>query len=283
MLKKIPFFILFVFVFNCCFAEDKKLVQTVTSEVFFDGSTEQTKKSITKTDELKLANVDSVPAWPLPGTDVDVFVECGTKECQEQKVIDIKEDNNADNLSWTGGANMLHGMVLPAGFDDECYNGAEMPLLRREMLEADGGNVLAVSRSSNKKCSSRAGGKVFATVVEKNAEYIADDIGVEYVEDGSKMDSVIDVEQNGGGVVKSWVVMSGQSLRDILQEWCDVEGWDLAWNTSREYPVEAGAVFKGRFVDVASALVRNFGRANPVPYATFYKGNRVLVISTKNE
>ncbi len=83
--------------------------------------------------------------------------------------------------------------------------------------------------------------------------------------------------------VRSWVVASGQTLREILQDWCDKEGWDLVWATSREYPVEASAVFKGRFVDVASALVRNFGRATPVPYAKFYKGNRVLVISAAEE
>ena len=83
--------------------------------------------------------------------------------------------------------------------------------------------------------------------------------------------------------VRSWVVASGQTLREVLQSWCDKEGWDLVWTTAREYPIEASAVFKGRFVDVASALVRNFGRATPVPYAKFYKGNRVLVISTADE
>ena len=83
--------------------------------------------------------------------------------------------------------------------------------------------------------------------------------------------------------VRSWVVANGQTLREVLQSWCDKEGWDLVWTTSREYPIEASAVFKGRFVDVASALVRNFGRATPIPYAKFYKGNRVLVISTGEE
>ena len=83
--------------------------------------------------------------------------------------------------------------------------------------------------------------------------------------------------------VRSWVVANGQTLREVLQSWCDKEGWDLVWTTAREYPIEASAVFKGRFVDVASALVRNFGRATPVPYAKFYKGNRVLVISTDDE
>ena len=68
-----------------------------------------------------------------------------------------------------------------------------------------------------------------------------------------------------------------------LQSWCDKEGWDLVWTSSREYPIEASAVFKGRFIDVASALIRNFERATPIPYAKFYKGNRVVVVSTNEE
>ena len=83
--------------------------------------------------------------------------------------------------------------------------------------------------------------------------------------------------------VRSWIVASGQTLRQVLQSWCDKEGWDLVWTTSREYPIEASAVFKGRFVDVASALIRNFERATPIPYAKFYKGNRVIVVSTSEE
>jgi hypothetical protein len=42
-------------------------------------------------------------------------------------------------------------------------------------------------------------------------------------------------------------------------------------------------VFKGRFMDVSSALVRNFSRAEPIPYAKFYKGNRVLVVTASEE
>ena len=68
-----------------------------------------------------------------------------------------------------------------------------------------------------------------------------------------------------------------------MQSWCDKSGWDLVWTTAREYPIEASAVFKGRFMDVASALVRNFERATPIPYAKFYKGNRVVVVSTAEE
>ncbi|MCL2338486.1 MAG: toxin co-regulated pilus biosynthesis Q family protein, partial [Proteobacteria bacterium] len=102
------------------------------------------------------------------------------------------------------------------------------------------------------------------------------DIAVEDAEDNAAAAE----SKFGQDQVKSWVVASGQTLQSVLQDWCNKEGWDLVWGTNREYPIEASAVFKGRFIDVASALVRNFSRANPIPYAKFYKGNRVVVIST---
>ena len=42
-------------------------------------------------------------------------------------------------------------------------------------------------------------------------------------------------------------------------------------------------MFRGNFADVSSALVRAFARARPAPIATFYKGNRVLVIETMED
>ena len=50
-----------------------------------------------------------------------------------------------------------------------------------------------------------------------------------------------------------------------------------------DYTLSAGAMFRGSFADVASALVRAFARARPAPIATFYKGNRVLVIETMED
>ncbi|MDW2975212.1 MAG: toxin co-regulated pilus biosynthesis Q family protein [Alphaproteobacteria bacterium] len=129
--------------------------------------------------------------------------------------------------------------------------------------------------------------------VDNSGDYaVRDRMEVEDLWDGAPLDEQdYDVEMYADAEasarladqVRSWVVASGQTLREVLQSWCDKEGWDLVWTTAREYPIEASAVFKGRFVDVASALVRNFGRATPVPYAKFYKGNRVLVISTADE
>lgn len=83
--------------------------------------------------------------------------------------------------------------------------------------------------------------------------------------------------------VKDWLAEEGQSLKALLTEWSDESGWRLIWNSNRNYTLSAGAMFRGRFADVSAALIRAFGRASPAPVATFYKGNRVLVVETMED
>ncbi len=83
--------------------------------------------------------------------------------------------------------------------------------------------------------------------------------------------------------IKDWVATEGSTLRGLLTEWGDQAGWRVVWNMDRDYTLEAGAVFRGRFVDVSSALLRSFARARPAPKGVFYKGNKVLVISTRED
>lgn len=358
----------------CCFAAEN-LPQVVTSEVFYEqekitdgGEYEQVE--MTQFDQFDMqdtfADYQEVPAWPLVGSDADVEVAAtgnlvsNKKSTDNIRIVskigaDLVVENNfnlgarGEFTGWSGGANLLHGTQIPVGFDDECNAHSEMPLLHREVLEDDGGNVLAVSRSGRKNCgkyadgyeafAARNGMKVSTTgahgaiaevgdvvVVSKvelgeEGQVVADGVevaesgrevsdgvimsmdGTVYVTEGKEVSSEalatvveemtteIAVDESADAEapkvltdqVRSWVVANGQTLREVLQSWCDKEGWDLVWTTPREYPIEASAVFKGRFVDVASALVRNFGRATPIPYAKFYKGNRVLVISTTEE
>ena len=289
-----------------CFAAES-LPQVVTSEVFYEqekvvdeGQWEQvdtTTYDVVETYEI----YREIPAWPLAGSEADVDVSCtggvASKKKQSDNIrivskigTDLVVENNF-NLGvrgdeWSGGANMLHGTQIPVGFADECSDESEMPLLHREVLEDDGGNVLAVSRSGRKNCGKYADGyEAFATKmgmkvenVTEDTEIIEEETEIEVAESADAQAPVVLTDQ-----VRSWVVANGQTLREVLQNWCNKEGWDLVWATSREYPIEASAVFKGRFVDVASALVRNFGRATPIPYAKFYKGNRVLLITTTEE
>ncbi len=316
MFRKVLIFAMFATAAGYCFAANG-LPQVVTSEVFYaeDKTMERggEYENITETQveeyyqQVPAPTPVSVPAWPLVGSDADVEVACESGLCAKDKQsdnirivskigADLVVENNfnmgarGDFGGWSGGANMLHGTQIPVGFDDECNNGSEMPLLHREVLEDDGGNVLAVSRSSRKNCGGYADG--YTAYAAKMGFVPTDtDAGVGGKDDAMVSDSEIAVDLSADAEapvtlqdqVRSWVVANGQTLREVLQSWCDKEGWDLVWTTPREYPIEASAVFKGRFVDVASALVRNFGRATPVPYAKFYKGNRVLVISTNEE
>lgn len=83
--------------------------------------------------------------------------------------------------------------------------------------------------------------------------------------------------------VKDWVASEGSTLRTLLLEWGDKVGWRVVWDMDRDYTLEASAVFRGRFVDVAAALLRSFARATPAPKGVFYKGNKVLVVSTRED
>jgi len=270
-----------------------------------------------ETEEVSVVEQQQIPVWPIVGTDADFKITC--KEDQgctggapiengvisndnQLKVVSklgnglyIENNINTKGTGWSGGPDIVNGNQVPVGFDYECVDGVEMPLMNREMMEDDGGNVLAVSRSSRRICNKqpdayamfarRAGFTPENTTVQGSMvggdtltmnEY---DEVYEDFDDYTNSETPVNLENQ----VRSWVVASGQTLREVLTAWCDKEGWDLVWTTPREYPIEASAVFRGRFVDVASALVRNFERATPIPYAKFYKGNRVLVISTIDE
>ena len=298
MFRKILIVAMFATAAGYCFAAET-MPQVVTSQVFFDQERFVDEGGYEQVDAVYVDAVE-VPAWPLVGSDSYVQISCDGAACAEKaqsdniRIVskigaDLVVENNfnvgarGEFGGWSGGANMLHGDQIPVGFDDECNMDSEMPLLHREVLEDDGGNVLAVSRSGRKNCGKYADGyEAFAARVGMVAQ---EEVKVESEETEIAVDVSADAEAPAKltDQVRSWVVANGQTLREVLQKWCDKEGWDLVWTTPREYPIEASAVFKGRFVDVASALVRNFGRATPVPYAKFYKGNRVLVISTVEE
>lgn len=112
---------------------------------------------------------------------------------------------------------------------------------------------------------------------------ITEDITIEedFTDDGSQ-----EADENAEDVedpVQDWLAEEGQNLKALLTEWSEKSGWRLVWNTNRNYVLSAGAMFRGRFADVASALIRAFARARPAPIATFYKGNRVLVVETMED
>lgn len=92
-----------------------------------------------------------------------------------------------------------------------------------------------------------------------------------------------DEDEDEEDPVRDWYAEEGQNLKALLTDWSAQSGWRLVWNSNRNYVLNAGAMFRGRFADVSSALIRAFARARPAPVATFYKGNRVLVVETMED
>ena len=86
-----------------------------------------------------------------------------------------------------------------------------------------------------------------------------------------------------GDAVHDWEASRGETLRSLLMQWGEVSGWTVIWKLDKDYKLEAGVVFRGTFTEVASAIIRTFARAVPAPIGTFYKGNRVLVVSIQED
>ena len=119
------------------------------------------------------------------------------------------------------------------------------------------------------------------------ADYIEaenDETDIEFYEVGSKETLVADASVKERKItdetILTWEAEEGDNLRELLTKWSAMSGWKLLWNTNRNYTLSAGVMFKGNFADVSSALIRAFARARPAPIATYYKGNRVIVVET---
>lgn len=131
-------------------------------------------------------------------------------------------------------------------------------------------NVVRTGAGSNMSAS------IPPSVDEEVEEY---DEAVSQEDDGNGSS----VSTNAEDPIEDWLAEEGQNLKELLGEWSDRAGWRLVWKTNRNYPLTAGAMFRGRFADASAALIRTFARAKPAPIATFYKGNRVLVVETMED
>ena len=95
--------------------------------------------------------------------------------------------------------------------------------------------------------------------------------------------SALQEKLNASEEIRDWAADAGETVRSLMVKWAENSGWNVVWNLDRDYKLEAGVVFRGNFLDVTAALVRSFARANPPPIATFYKGNRVIVVHTRED
>lgn len=168
--------------------------------------------------------------------------------------------------------------------EDEFVNYTKVAADYREYGERTPRDHMVVNGGAGSNMSATIPPTVEGEVIDYEAEIAVNDNGDE-AEMLSEEETTLD-EENGYAAddpVEDWLAEEGKSLKGILTEWCDRSGWRLVWNTNRNYTLTAGAMFRGRFADVSSALIRAFARARPAPIATFYKGNRVLVVETMED
>ena len=120
------------------------------------------------------------------------------------------------------------------------------------------------------------------TIEEEVSDY-EDEVNAAIAEAEAEAEQLLEQQTAGDDPVEDWLAEEGSTLKGLLTDWSERAGWRLIWNTNRNYTLSAGAMFRGRFADVSSALIRTFARARPAPIATFYKGNRVLVVETMED
>lgn len=193
-------------------------------------------------------------------------------------------------LSGCAGSIMEEGKSVPEGsscdeFDAQtCVNSSENEFVDYTQVAADYKEYGERTPRDQMVVHSDAGSNLSSSV--------APSIEGEVLDYESQITMKDDVNSNyGGGAdgstvddpVEDWLAEEGKTLKQVISEWGDKSGWRVVWNTNRNYKITAGAMFRGRFADVSSALVRAFARARPAPIATFYKGNRVLVIETMED
>ena len=161
-------------------------------------------------------------------------------------------------ITQAGAGNNISAAVPPS-IDDEVVD------YEAEIMEREGNNAAAMQQTYTQN-----GNQDSSVNAQSNSNNAATD---------SEANNDAEEEDKN----KDWLAEEGQSLKQLLTTWSEESGWRLIWKTNRNYTLNAGAMFRGNFADVASALVRAFARARPAPVATFYKGNRVLVIETMED
>jgi len=188
---------------------------------------------------------------------------------QQQPVSTVKQTCPAGQYPTPG--------ITGCAAEDEFINYTKVAADYREYGERTPRDRMIVQAGAGSNMSATIPPTIEGEVVEYEEEISAD---------ANEADSA--AKDSGEGYTdedpnEDWLAEEGTNLKTLLTEWCDRSGWRLVWNTNRNYTLNAGAMFRGRFADVSSALIRAFARARPAPIATFYKGNRVLLVETMED
>jgi len=240
---------------------DGAFQQTAPSSVGVQPQNYNTAPSVSK-EQLGLNNRTAPqPVAAKPST-YSYEVVCQDDDCTNRTLVSCQEGNCGSQMVTTcEGASCFNQPRYSMVCEDDCediVNGDDS-IITSEFTE-ESFDIADYIKSE------AAGDEIAFTDIGKNEEIVTDiDINEVKISDNT---------------ILTWEAEEGDNLRDLLTKWSAMSGWKLLWQTNRNYVLSAGVMFKGKFADVSSALVRAFARARPAPIATYYKGNRVIVVET---
>jgi hypothetical protein len=80
----------------------------------------------------------------------------------------------------------------------------------------------------------------------------------------------------------AWEVrLVDKTVKSAFERWGSTAGWQVSWEMTVDYPVDAHASVSGSFEEAVVAVVKSMERAEIPMKAIFYSGNKVLRIVAK--
>ncbi len=99
------------------------------------------------------------------------------------------------------------------------------------------------------------------------------------------VDAMASMPMNAELGMEVWSANTGDTLRKILEQWCQRAHIDLSWQAEYDYPLQAAVSFTGTFEEAVRNLLLGFQDAQPQPAASLHNnqsaGQAVLVVETR--
>lgn len=78
--------------------------------------------------------------------------------------------------------------------------------------------------------------------------------------------------------IQVWKAEAGTTLRDVLTGWAKKARWELVWDSSIDYPIQATFIQYGDFLSAAQKTIELYKKASDPLYGDAYPDQRLIII-----
>lgn len=76
-----------------------------------------------------------------------------------------------------------------------------------------------------------------------------------------------------------WKAETGKTLRQVLTQWADKAKWNVVWDASVDYPIQAGFVQTGDFLTATQKTIELYKNAETPLYGDAYPDQRLVIVT----